>query len=59
MPPKPENAAANVTMVPEEITGQPQHWLGVPWTVAIGAVAGSSTALLTWLFVRHSPPSPG
>jgi MFS family permease len=34
------------------------HWLGVPWTIAIGAVVCGSTALVTWLSVRHSPPSP-
>jgi uncharacterized membrane protein YdcZ (DUF606 family) len=34
------------------------HWLGVPVAVAIGAVVCGSAALVTWLFVRRSPPSP-
>jgi hypothetical protein len=35
--------------------GTLSHWLGVPWTVAIGAVVCGSAALVTWLLVRRSP----
>ena len=38
--------------------GTLSHWLGVPAAVAIGAVVCGSAALVTWLFVRRSPPSP-
>jgi predicted MFS family arabinose efflux permease len=34
------------------------HWLGVSRAVAIGAVVCGAAALLAWLFVRRSPPSP-
>ncbi|MCX6923516.1 MAG: MFS transporter [Verrucomicrobia bacterium] len=39
--------------------GALSHWFGVPWTVATGALVCGSAALLTWLYVRHSPPSAG
>ena len=35
------------------------HWLGVPWTVAIGAVVCGAAALFTWLYVRRQPATPG
>jgi len=38
--------------------GMLSNWFGVPWTVAIGAVVCGSAALVTWLFVRRSPPTP-
>jgi MFS family permease len=38
--------------------GAVSHWIGVPWTVAIGAVVCGSTALVAWLLVRKYPPSP-
>ncbi|HOX55805.1 MAG TPA: MFS transporter [Candidatus Paceibacterota bacterium] len=33
------------------------HWVGVPWTVAIGAMGCGTAALVAWLFVRRSPQS--
>ena len=38
--------------------GALSHWLGVPTAVAIGAIVCGAAALVTWLFVRRSPPSP-
>jgi MFS family permease len=38
--------------------GALSHWLGVPGAVAIGAGVCGSAALVTWLFVRRSPPTP-
>src|SRR5512142_1737074 len=40
MPPKPENAAANVTTVPEEITGQPRRVVAgaLPWRQTFAAL---------------------
>ena len=38
--------------------GALSHWLGVPWTVAIGAVVCGSAALVGWLLVRRNPPIP-
>ena len=40
MPPQPENAAANVTTVPEEVTGQPRRVVGgvVPWRQTFAAL---------------------
>ena len=40
MPHKPENAAANVTTVPEEITGQPRRVVAgrVPWRQTFAAL---------------------
>jgi MFS family permease len=38
--------------------GTLSHWLGVPWAVAIGAVVCGAAALVTWLLVRRSPPTP-
>ena len=38
--------------------GALSHRLGVPWTVAIGAVVCGSAALVTWLIVRRSEPTP-
>lgn len=35
--------------------GALSHWLGVPWTVASGAVVCGIAALLTWLYVRRFP----
>jgi MFS family permease len=32
------------------------HWLGVPWTVAIGALVCGGSALGTWLYVRQGAP---
>jgi predicted MFS family arabinose efflux permease len=38
--------------------GALSHWLGVPWAVAIGAVVCGAATLVTWIFVRRSPPAP-
>ena len=40
MPPKPENAAANVTTVPEEVTGQPRRVVAgaLPWRQTFAAL---------------------
>jgi MFS family permease len=35
--------------------GTLSHWIGVPWTVAIGALVCGASALGTWLFVRRYP----
>lgn len=40
------------------VAGVLSHWLGVPRTVALGAIICGTTALVTWLLVRRSPPSP-
>jgi MFS family permease len=37
--------------------GTLSHWIGVPGTVAIGALVCGAAALVTWLFVRRSPSS--
>ena len=37
--------------------GSFSHWLGMPWTVAIGATVCGVAALATWLNVRRSPPA--
>jgi MFS family permease len=39
--------------------GTLSHWLGVPWTVAIGATVCGAAALFTWLYVRRQPTTPG
>jgi MFS family permease len=39
-------------------SGALSHWIGVPWTVGIGAVVCGTAALVTWLLVRRNPPSP-
>ncbi len=39
-------------------SGMLSHWLGVQWTVAIGAVVCGTAALATWLVVRRSPSVP-
>jgi MFS family permease len=36
--------------------GTLSHWLGVPWTVASGAVVCGAAALVTWLYVRRITP---
>ena len=38
--------------------GSLSHWLGVPWTVAIGAVVCGAAALVAWLLARRQPPAP-
>jgi MFS family permease len=38
--------------------GTLSHWFGVPWTVASGAVVCGAAALVTWLYVRRTPPIP-
>ena len=38
--------------------GTLSHWLGVPWTIAIGAMVCGAAALFTWLYVRRQP-APG
>lgn len=37
------------------VAGVLSHWLGVRWTVAIGAIVCGTTALVTWLLVRRNP----
>ena len=37
--------------------GTLSQWVGVPWTVAAGAVICGAAALVMWLLVRRSPPS--
>jgi len=37
--------------------GTLSQWVGVPWTVATGAVVCGAAALVTWLLVRRTPPS--
>jgi MFS family permease len=37
--------------------GTLSHWVGVPWTVATGALVCGGAALVTWLFVRRYPSS--
>jgi MFS family permease len=32
--------------------GSLSHWLGVPWTIAIGALMCAAAALVTWIIVR-------
>jgi predicted MFS family arabinose efflux permease len=32
--------------------------VGVPWTVAVGAMVCAGAGLVTWLVVRHHPPQP-
>jgi predicted MFS family arabinose efflux permease len=39
--------------------GAVSHWLGVPSTVAIGAVVCGAAAVVTWLYVRRSPSGTG
>ena len=31
------------------------HWIGVRWTVAIGAIVCGGAALGTWIAVRRTP----
>ncbi|MGO9204546.1 MAG: MFS transporter [Limisphaerales bacterium] len=33
--------------------------VGVPWTIALGALACASAGLVLWLVVRRTPPPPG
>ena len=37
--------------------GTLSHWVGVPWTVAVGAVVCGAAALVTWSFARRNPQS--
>ncbi|MGA2865208.1 MAG: MFS transporter [Verrucomicrobiota bacterium] len=32
--------------------------VGVPWTVAVGALVCGGAGVVTWLVVRHNPPAP-
>jgi MFS family permease len=34
------------------------HAVGVPWTIAVGAVICAGAGLITWLAVRRNPPAP-
>ena len=34
------------------------HAVGVPWTIAVGALICAASGLVTWLAVRRNPPSP-
>ncbi len=38
--------------------GTLSHYIGVPWTVAIGSIICGTAAFVTWLFVRHYPSRP-
>jgi predicted MFS family arabinose efflux permease len=38
--------------------GTLSQWLGVSWTIAIGALVCGGAALCTWLIVRRYPPTP-
>ena len=35
------------------------HALGVPWTIALGALVCAGAGLVTWLAVRQNAPAPG
>jgi MFS family permease len=39
-------------------SGLLSHAVGVPWTIASGAVISAGAGLLTWWVVRRNPPSP-
>jgi sugar phosphate permease len=34
------------------------HAVGVPWTIAVGALICAGAGLVTWWNVRHNPPAP-
>jgi MFS family permease len=34
------------------------HAVGVPWTIAVGALICATAGLVTWLAVRRNPPAP-
>jgi MFS family permease len=34
------------------------HAVGVPWTIAVGALICAAAGLVTWLAVRRNPPAP-
>ena len=34
------------------------HAVGVPWTIAVGALVCAGAGLVTWLAVRRNPPAP-
>lgn len=36
----------------------PAHAVGVPWTIAVGAMICSGAGLITWLAVQANPPAP-
>jgi len=38
--------------------GSLAHWMGTPFTVAFGSIVCATVALVTWLSIRHRPPSP-
>ena len=39
-------------------SGLLSHAMGVPWTVAVGALVCAGAGLITWLVVRRHPPAP-
>jgi len=39
-------------------SGLLSHAIGVPWTIAAGALVCAGAGLVTWLVVRRNPPAP-
>jgi len=40
-------------------SGLLSHAVGVPWTIAVGALICAGAGLVTWWAVRRNPPTPG